>query len=241
MEYSTYSEILKSIQEKAPIESGVQTLIYMLIFEAIKTKELAEDVIIIDKMQSHSVFMSYGGISDIAIVDKLFNYNTSEIDKIKMCIEIKEISDNIHNRENSEQVKRQFITYKNAIISNGKEWAFYTVDNLSKKCNDKITECKETINVVIENERKLAKIKSELRGMYSARTRRVKKGRNTDDIDIEIATLKKEKEKLEQLIEEKRQEIDSKIQYEEIKPKIYSITNQEELDNVCDKIVKMYG
>ena len=72
MEYSTYSEILKSIQEKAPIESGVQTLIYMLIFEAIKTKELAEDVIIIDKMQSHSVFMSYGGISDIAIVDKLF-------------------------------------------------------------------------------------------------------------------------------------------------------------------------
>lgn len=232
MDYTTYNEILESIENKAPLESGVQALIYMLIFEKIKDKNC--DVVIIDKMQKNSVFMSYGAISDLAIVDKGFNYYTSDRTKIKMCIEVKATYESINNKKNKEQVKEQLLTYKKAIITNGKEWAFYELDT-SFYTFDK------SINEVIELERELATERGGLKSLFQRRTNLVKKNVSTKDIEEEIKVKKEGIDKLDNKVSEKREKIDNQIDYGSIQAQegdCFKIDNENSFELLCDKINK---
>lgn len=224
MDQTTYDRILKSIENKAPLESGVQALIYMLIFEQLRDKNF--DVVIIDKMQNHSVFMSYGGISDLAIVDKEFNYYTSDRMKIKMCIELKEINKSI---KNNKQVKMQLLTYKKAIITNGEEWAFYDLGTAFNKFD-------EDINKVIELERDLAGRKNNRTGLYRTRTNLLKKNESTEGADKEIKSLNESIDTLEKAIITLRKKIDDGIDYENIKPTELAITDDRSFDDLCKKI-----
>lgn len=224
MKYETYERTLGNIEMKAPLESGVQALIYMLIFEQLKDKDL--DVVIIDQMQNHSVFMSYGGISDLAIVDNEFNYYTSDRTKIKMCIELKEINISI---KNNEQVKKQLLTYKKAIITNGKEWAFYDLGTDFNKFD-------EDINKVIELERELAGEKNDIRSLCIGRYYSVRKNKSTEVIDKKIKSLNESKNTLEEAIITLRKKIDDGIDYESIKPTELEITDDRSFDDVCTLI-----
>lgn len=228
MDYTSYARILNSIEKKAPLESGVQALIYMLILEKIKDKNL--DVVIIDKMRNHSVFMSYGGISDIAIVENEFNYYGSGREKIRMCIEVKTTSENINNKI---QVKKQLLTYKKAIITNGKDWIFYDLNNSLNNID------KEKINIVIEQERELAKKKWELKGLFQKRTILVKNNKETEEVDKEIECKNKVITELKKEICKKRKEIDIQINYGSIQPKegdCFKIDNGNSFRILCDKL-----
>lgn len=230
MNYTSYAKILNSVEKKAPLESGVQALIYMFILERIKDKNL--DVVIIDKMRNHSVFMSYGGISDIAIVENEFNYHGSGREKIRMCIEVKATNKNINNT-NKTQVKKQLLTYNKAIITNGKDWIFYDLNN------SLINIDKEKINIVIEQERKLAKKKWELKGLFQIRTTLVKNSKETEEVDKEIECKNKVITELKKEICEKRKEIDSQINYGSIQPMeddCFKIDNENGFRSLCDKI-----
>lgn len=215
MDQTTYDRILKSIENKAPLESGVQALVYMLVFEILEDKELKKkklDVVIIDNMQSHSVFMSYDGISDLAIVknidEKGFNYNSSERTEIDMCIEVKARRENIDSSKNKKRVKRQLLTYKKAIITNGKEWDFY-------KLPENFYVPNESINEVIENERNLAKMK---------------KHRNKSEEDKQTI------ETLEEKINKEREDIDREIEYESIQPETVTIEKPADFEILCTKL-----
>lgn len=48
MKAKEYQKIYQNIKEKAPLESGVQTLVYMFLFEIIKDTDY--QLIVIDRM-----------------------------------------------------------------------------------------------------------------------------------------------------------------------------------------------
>ena len=231
MEYSTYNKILESVTKMAPIESGVQALVYMLILEVLKDNEHEQiNAVIIDRMQNHSVFMSYGGISDIALVKNGFDYTISGRDEIKLCIEVKNVLEEINNR----QIKQQLLTYKKAIITNGSKWVFYKLDDTFFT-----HELKDKINVVIEKENRLAQIKKDLRGCYITRTNYLKKEAETDEIDSIISKHVSEKIKLEDAIASFRKKIDGKVGYRTIKPETqFEIVDQKSIDEVREKIIE---
>lgn len=232
MNHKTYDRILKSIENKAPLESGVQALIYMLIFEQLKDEDRNFDVVIIDKMQSHSVFMSYGGISDLAIVDDEFTYNGTDREKIKMCIEVKAISESINSYKHKKQVKKQLLTYKKAIITNGKEWDFYELP-------EDFCVPDKSINEVIELERELATERGVLKSLCQERTILGKKNVSTKDIDEKIKVKIESIDKLDDKVNEKRKKIDNQIDYGSIQSKdddCFKIDNENSFRRLCDKI-----
>ena len=227
MDYTIYARIIDSVKSRAPIESGIQALIYMLVLEKLKDKK--HDVVIIDKMQNHSIFMSYGGISDLAIVDNEFDYNTSDRTKIKMCIEVK--LDKIKHKDLL-QMKKQLLTYKKAVITNGKEWFFYDLDNSFGNLDMRI-------NSVIGLERKLAEEKGVLKKLCQKRTSLVKNSADTGPTDIDIECIKEVISKLENTISNTRKGIDSEVDYKSIRPKkedCFIIDSDDSLKKLCEKI-----
>ena len=239
MDYSTYISALNSIEEKAPIESGVQALIYMLVFEILQKetfkKQKQLDIVIIDKMQNHSVFMSYGGISDIAIVDKGFSYNENDRTKIKMCIEVKFISENIKRRKFKNQVLEQLFTYKKAIITNGKEWHFYELKTSTNFLD-------VHINKVIANEQKLAIERRELKSLCLQRTNLVKwNGRieAIEEIEKEINEKNSIIENISKELIDERNKID-KANIEYLNEECI-IDDKASFDVLCDKIKDFLG
>ena len=63
MDAKDYQKIYQNIIEKSPIESGVQTLVYMFLYEIIKNTNY--QLIVIDRMNKKSQFVTPAGISDL--------------------------------------------------------------------------------------------------------------------------------------------------------------------------------
>ena len=232
MDYLTYCRILKNVKEKSPIESGIQALIYILVLEVLKDKKEL-DVVMIDDTQNHSVFMSYGGISDIAIVDSDFTYNREfkeeDRKKIKICIEVKGVKENISCSEYTRQVKMQLLTYKRAIITNGRDWHFYKYNSCDYD---------KDINKVIDKENKLANEKRDRTSLYISRTWLIKKNNDVTEVSKKIEEKTKNIDILEKAITVERKEIDNKMkkEYGSIEPQCFTINNEEDLNSLCDKL-----
>lgn len=243
MDYeSYYKRILGNIEEKAPIESGVQTLVYMLVFDILKDEKKL-DAVIIDRLQKDSDFMSYGGISDIAIVDKEFSFNGNDRTKIKMCIEVKAIGENINNKVHQMQVKKQLLTYQKAIITNGKNWAFYELHEDFCTSNEKKNVI-ENINKVVGLERELACARRALRGLYTLRTNLRKQNKDIGEVEKQIQDgISKINVLLGNIIELEK-DIDNKISYNKIQPtdsKCLEINSEESLETLREKLSYFIG
>lgn len=133
MDYKQYEKMLNVINNKAPIESGVQALVFMLLYEMFENVD--HDLVIIDNMRKTTRFTAYSGVADIAAVSEDFGFNTDK-GSIKLCIEIKTIGVNINKYQIGEkldnyqkQILGQLLTFEKVIWTNGVKWFYYdTID-----------------------------------------------------------------------------------------------------------------
>lgn len=161
MNSNQYEKMMNSIIKYAPIESGIQTLVYMFLYEIFENVDF--DILIIDRMQKKSQYNTYSGIPDIAIIN-----NNS--DKIVFCVETKAISEKLSDHE--EQFLGHLLTYRKTIATNGKQWICYDIDyyiknnksNEIEECwiNTEIESIQSIVLETIEKDRLLAKHKSSL-------------------------------------------------------------------------------
>lgn len=161
MNSNQYEKMMNSIIKYAPIESGIQTLIYMFLYEIFDNVDF--DILIIDRMQKKSQYNTYSGIPDIAIIN-----NNS--DEIVFCVETKAISENLYDYE--EQFLGHLLTYGKTIATNGKQWICYDIDyyiennksNEIEECwiNKEVESIQSNVFKTIEKDRILAELKSSL-------------------------------------------------------------------------------
>ncbi len=130
MNYRKYEELLRRTYRTAPapLESGVQALVFMYLDELFENCIRYEPVII-DRMTKASVYGTCGGVSDIAIVRNDLDYDNSKKDKdtekskIRFCVEVKEVTESIDNYRI--QFLGHLLTFGEGIITNGKKWEHY--------------------------------------------------------------------------------------------------------------------
>lgn len=124
MNYLEYQEKINNIIEKAPIEAGIEILVYNFLEEFLKFND--EYVLVsINRMQkkSDSRFTTEGGISDLAIVSKDFKYNEAQCGKVYAFVEVKTAGESLNN--NSNQVEGQIESIKHLFYTNGFVWEYY--------------------------------------------------------------------------------------------------------------------
>lgn len=134
MNFEYYCKKIDDIKLKAPIESGVEILVYMLLDEIIENHDLS--LVAIDSMQGKKRFWSEGGYSDLAVVTPDFRFENNA-GECKGVIETKYISENLSNH--MPQIIGQLLTFKNVLVTNGIDWRFYSIEK-RKEYNQKITE-----------------------------------------------------------------------------------------------------
>lgn len=228
MNYEKYEKIINNIKKYAPIESGVQTLIYMFLDDLFDNFDY--DLTVIDNMQKKSQYNTYTGISDIAVLKNCATTEELDSGNIIFCIEVKALSEQLEKHK--EQLFGQLLTYKRAIITNGKRWLCYDVyDYIRKNSEFDIDECwynteleqlSDDVHDIIEKDIEVAYSKSCL-----AHTRRF--------CEEKRARLEKDIEILEKELSTERVKIDEKIKnsfLREImeKPRIKRIIGEEDED-----------
>lgn len=124
MKAKEYQKIYQNIKEKAPIESGVQTLVYMFLFEIIKDTDY--QLIVIDRMGKKTQFVTITGISDLAIVSDEFRFSEEHKNNIISYVEVKGIDVNLFNFE--EQIKGQLLSRGRILCTNGNVWKCYDIE-----------------------------------------------------------------------------------------------------------------
>lgn len=130
MNYRKYEEMLNRVMKKCPLESGVQTLVFMYLDELFENC-IGYEPVIIDRMKKDSVYGTCGGVSDIAIVRNDLDYDNSKKDKdtekskIRFCVEVKEIKKSIDKDKFRIQFLGHLLTFGEGIITNGKKWEHY--------------------------------------------------------------------------------------------------------------------
>ncbi len=135
MNYKYYQEKIKDIVSKAPIEIGVEILVYMLLDEIVVNKELS--LVAIDSMHKKNRYLSEGGFSDLAIVSKNFSFDNINLGKCVGVVETKYVTEDLSNH--MPQIIGQLISFRNVIATNGIVWKFYDIDKfLDEKCENEI-------------------------------------------------------------------------------------------------------
>ncbi len=130
MNYRKYEEMLNRVMKKCPLESGVQTLVFMYLDELFENC-IGYEPVIIDRMKKDSVYGTCGGVSDIAIVRNDLDYDNSKKDKdtekskIRFCVEVKEITEPIDKDKYRIQFLGHLLTFGEGMITNGKKWEHY--------------------------------------------------------------------------------------------------------------------
>ena len=126
MNFEYYCKKIDDIKLKAPIESGVEILVYMLLDEIIENHDLS--LVVIDSMQRKNRFWSEGGYSDLAVVTPNFRF-VNNAGGCKGVIETKYISENLSNH--MPQIIGQLLTFNNVLVTNGIDWRFYSIEKRS--------------------------------------------------------------------------------------------------------------
>jgi hypothetical protein len=89
-----YQRILNNIISRAPIECGVQTLVYMLVDEIVNIKYPEQQIklLVADlRKGKKQLFGGYGGIIDLCLVDGEFMYreeNQTGFEEMKKSVKV---------------------------------------------------------------------------------------------------------------------------------------------------------
>lgn len=124
MNAKEYQKIYQNIKEKATIESGVQTLVYMFLFDIIK--DIDYQLIVIDRMGKKTQFVTTAGISDLAIVSDEFRYAEEDKNNIISYVEVKGTDINLYEFE--EQIKGELLSCGKILCTNGSVWKYYDIE-----------------------------------------------------------------------------------------------------------------
>ena len=162
MKAKEYQKIYQNIKEKAPLESGVQTLVYMFLFEIIKDTDY--QLIVIDRMRKNTQFVTTTGISDLAIVSDEFRFAEESKNNIISYVEVKGTDINLYDFE--EQIKGQLLSCGRILCTNGSVWKYYDIKKYIERYSEndinyiwaknEYEKIKEDINSLEEIERMLA-------------------------------------------------------------------------------------
>lgn len=124
MNAKDYQKIYQNMKEKSPIESGVQALVYMFLYEIIKDTNY--QLIVIDHMGKKTQFVTTTGISDLAIVSDDFSFSEEHKDGIISYVEVKATDISLCNFE--EQIKGQLLSCGRILCTNGNIWKYYDIE-----------------------------------------------------------------------------------------------------------------
>ena len=132
MNYRKYEELLRRTYRTAPapLESGVQALVFMYLDELFENC-IGYEPVIIDRMTKASVYGTCGGVSDIAIVRNDLDYDNSKIDKdtekskIRFCVEVKKVTESIDIDMCRIQFLGHLLTFGEGMITKEKKWEHY--------------------------------------------------------------------------------------------------------------------
>lgn len=139
MDYKKYERILNNIVHQAPLECGVQALVYMLLDEVISQQYTDGEirVIVADLRNNASVFGGKGGVPDLCIVDKEFIFVDKKVNAEEMvvqkkhrrgCVEVKAVKNVLRKRV--KQLAGHIIEYGNVLYTNGLIWEYYCPTDL---------------------------------------------------------------------------------------------------------------
>lgn len=180
MDYNNYQRILRNVIKCAPLECGVQTLVFMLLDEVIYDR-YGEDlrVLVADLRDNNSVFGGIGGVLDICIVNKHFEYvdkKGTELSDHKRnrcgCVEIKMINEDLD--KHIEQVAGHIIEYGKVLYTDGLIWNYYcpTEEQIKQIKNIIIIDEAKEVRLTLEN------CKVELRKLYEEKLKDVRLTKN---------------------------------------------------------------
>lgn len=124
MDAKEYKKMFCNIQEKAPIESGVQTLVYIFLYDIIRDTD--HQLIVIDRMGKKTQFVTTTGISDLAIVSDEFRFAEEDKNNVISYVEVKGIGKNLYDFE--EQIKGQLLSCGRILCTNGSVWKYYDIE-----------------------------------------------------------------------------------------------------------------
>ena len=147
MNYRKYEEMLNRVMKKCPLESGVQTLVFMYLDELFENCIGYEPVIIdnLQKSQKSQRYRTLGGYTDIMVVNSDFEYNDLKADPdIKLFFEVKALENNLS--DHFFQFLGQMLTVGKGCFTNGKIWEYYELDFNNKEMVKVKEDYKEYIN-----------------------------------------------------------------------------------------------
>lgn len=183
MDYKKYQRILNNIAIQAPLECGVQTLVFMLLDEIIYEKYGDElRVLVADLRDNNSVFGGVGGVLDICIVNKHFKYvdkKGTELNNQKEnrcgCVEIKMLNEDLSKY--IEQVAGHIIEYGKVLYTDGIIWNYYCptveqIQRINNIINSDKAKISEEVRLTLEN------CKVELRKLYGEKLKDVRLTKN---------------------------------------------------------------
>lgn len=124
MDVKDYQKIYQNIFEKSPIESGVQTLVYMFLYNILKNTDY--QLIVIDQMRKKTQFVTPVGIPDLAIVSDDFRFSEKSKNGILSYVEVKDMEINLSNY--GEQIEGQLLSCGKVLCTNGNEWKYYDIE-----------------------------------------------------------------------------------------------------------------
>jgi len=144
-----YQRILNNVINQAPMECGVQALVFTFLDEIINKKYVKDDVkvLLADLRNKKSIFGGRGGVVDLCIVDNEFVYTGipeegneehnkffAEQEKHRLgCVEIKAAGEALPTK--IAQLAGHIYQYKKVIYTNGIVWMYFEVNNI-EKCNE---------------------------------------------------------------------------------------------------------
>lgn len=236
--------MMSVIIEKAPLESGVQTLAYMLIHEILEN--FPYDIVVVDNLSKQSRFASYSGMSDLAVVTPDFSYHGDK-GRIELCVEVKLPAVKFSNCEM--QIMGQLLTFGKAVFTNGIMWEYYDIDSYIKKNsldsidetigNHKYELLRKLVLSVTQNEREIVSLSRSI-SCY----KRYKNTAAINEAEKLIVEIKKEIEDTERRIKDMLTELqwlNDILFYPEWSVELYDCNDEFQAEKYSDLIVNLYS
>lgn len=177
MDAKEYQKMYQNIKEKLPIESGVQTLVYMFLYDIMKDTDY--QLIVIDRMSKKTQFVTSMGISDLAIVSDDFRFSGEHKDSILSYVEVKGIDINLYDFE--EQIKGQLLSRGKILCTNGSDWKYYDIEKCLEQHLENDIDCvwRKNSYEKVKSKNNSLELKSCKGSLYGSKRSNAESGKNS--------------------------------------------------------------
>ena len=147
MNICDYKREMDKVIKQAPLEVGIQTLVYNLLNDIIINKNLS--LLIVSTATQTDNFKGLGGVPDLVVASKNYDYYDDEVKKgnnkgLYGCVEVKATYNDLNSKlEYFKQISGDILTYKKVLYTNGIVWRYYELNESTfniKEINNAICE-----------------------------------------------------------------------------------------------------